>query len=99
MYQSRLGSALATAHVPGAVTHAATGSVAAADLTGARLGGAAGSELISAAHSAFVTSMALGIRVAAGVALASAIAAVFAFAPRRPRPAVAAAAPVQPAEA
>jgi EmrB/QacA subfamily drug resistance transporter len=99
VYQSRLGSALATAHVPGAVTHAATGSVAAADLTGARLGGVPGSELISAAHSAFVTSMALGIRVAAGVALASAIAAVFAFAPRRPRPAVAAAAPVQPAEA
>ena len=99
VYQSRLGSALATAHVPGAVTHAATGSVAAADLTGARLGGVPGSELISAAHSAFVTSMALGMRVAAGVALASAIAAVFAFAPRRPRPAVAAAAPVQPAEA
>ena len=99
VYQSRLGAALAAAHVPGAVTHAATGSVAAADLTGARLGGAGGSELISAAHSAFVTSMALGIRVAAGVALASAVAAVFAFAPRRPRPAVAAAAPVQPAEA
>ena len=99
VYQSRLGAALATTHVPGPVTHAATGSVAAADLTGARLGGAGGSELISAAHSAFVTSMALGIRVAAGVALASAVAAVFAFAPRRPRPAVAAAAPVQPAEA
>jgi len=98
VYQSRLGSALATAHVPGAVTHAAAGSVAAADLTGARLGGAGGSELISAAHSAFVTSMALGIRVAAGVALASAVAAVFAFAPRRPRRVVAAAAPVQPAE-
>ena len=99
VYQSRLGSALATAHVPGAVTHAATGSVAAADLTGARLGGVPGSELISAAHSAFVTSMALGIRVAAGVALASAVAAVFAFAPRRPRRVGAAAAPVQPAEA
>jgi EmrB/QacA subfamily drug resistance transporter len=99
VYQSRLGSALATAHVPGAVTHAATGSVAAADLTGARLGGVPGSELISAAHSAFVTSMALGIRVAAGVALVSAVAAVFAFAPRRPRRVGAAAAPVQPAEA
>jgi EmrB/QacA subfamily drug resistance transporter len=99
VYQSRLSGALASAHVPGAVTHVATGSVAAADLTGARLGGVPGSELISAAHSAFVTSMALGIRVAAGVALASAIAAVFAFAPRRPRPVVAAAAPVQPAEA
>jgi EmrB/QacA subfamily drug resistance transporter len=97
VYQSRLGSALATAHVPGAVTHAAAGSVAAADLTGARLGGVPGSELISAAHSAFVTSMALGIRVAAGVALASAVAAVFAFAPRRPRRVVAAAAPLQPA--
>jgi len=58
-----------------------------------------GSELISAAHSAFVTSMALGIRVAAGVALVSAVAAVFAFAPRRPRRVGAAAAPVQPAEA
>ena len=99
VYQSRLGSALATAHVPGAVTHAVTGSVAAADLTGARLGGVPGSELISAAHSAFVTSMALGIRVAAGVALVSAVAAVFAFAPRRPRRVGAAAAPVQPAEA
>ncbi|MGP0025051.1 MAG: MFS transporter [Streptosporangiaceae bacterium] len=99
VYQSRLGDALAAAHVPGAVTHVATGSVAAADLTGARLGGAGGSELISAAHSAFVTSMALGIRVAAGVALASAIAAGFAFAPRRPRPVGAAAAPGQPAEA
>ena len=99
VYQSRLGSALATAHVPGAVAHAATGSVAAADLTGARLGGVPGSELISAAHSAFVTSMALGIRVAAGVALVSAVAAVFAFAPRRPRRVGAAAAPVQPAEA
>src|SRR5450755_3317363 len=98
VYRSRLGSALATAQVPGAVTHAAAGSVAAADLTGARLGGVPGSELISAAHSAFVTSMAMGIRVAAGVALASAVAAVFAFAPRRPRRVVAAAAPVQPAE-
>ena len=57
--------------------------MAAADLTGARLGGAHGSELVAAAHSAFVTSMSVGMRVAAAVALASAVAGVFAFAPRR----------------
>jgi EmrB/QacA subfamily drug resistance transporter len=86
VYRSRLGSALATAHVPGPVTHAATGSVAAADLTAARLGGVHGSELVAAAHSAFVTSMSVGMKVAAGVALASAVGTLFALAPRRPRP-------------
>src|SRR5450755_335307 len=84
VYRSRLGSALATAHVPGPVTHAATGSVAAADLTAARLGGVHGSELVAAAHSAFVTSMSVGMKVAAGVALASAVGTLFALAPRRP---------------
>ncbi|MGA2826238.1 MAG: MFS transporter [Streptosporangiaceae bacterium] len=86
VYRSRLGSALATAHAPGQVTHAATGSVAAADLTAARLGGAHGGELVTAAHSAFVTSMSVGMKVAAAVALASAVGALFALAPRRPRP-------------
>ena len=76
--------------MPGTVTHLVTGSVAAADLTGARIGGARGGELVTAAHSAFVTSMSAGIRVAAAVALVSAIGAVFAFRPRRPRPAAAA---------
>ena len=86
VYRSHLGTALASAHVPGTVGHLATGSVAAADLTGARIGGAHGSELVTAAHSAFVTSMSVGMRVAAAVALVSAIGAVFAFRPRRPRP-------------
>ncbi len=46
------------------------------------MGGAAGGELVSAAHSAFVDAMAMGIRVAAAVALVAAIGAVFAL-PRR----------------
>ena len=83
VYRSRLGSVLTAAHVPSQVAHAATSSVAAADLTGARLGGQHGGELIAAAHSAFVTSMSVGMRVAAGVALASAIGAFFTLAPRR----------------
>jgi hypothetical protein len=86
VYRSRLGTALATAHVPGPVSHAATGSVAAANLTGARLGGAPGSDLVTAAHAAFVTSMSVGMKVAAAVALASAIGAAFALTPRRSRP-------------
>ena len=83
VYRSRLGSALAAAHVPAPVSHAATGSVAAANLTGARLGGAHGSDLVTAAHSAFVTSMSVGMKVAAAVALVSAAGALFALAPRR----------------
>ena len=85
VYRSHLGTALASAHVPGTVTHTVTGSVAAADLIGGRIGGAHGSELVAAAHSAFVTSMSAGMRVAAAVALVSAIGAVFAFRPRRSR--------------
>ena len=85
VYRSRLGSALATAHAPGQVTHAAPGSVAAADLTAARLGGALGGELVTAAHSAFVTSMSVGMKVAAAVALASAVGTLFALTPCRPR--------------
>jgi len=38
---------------------------------------------VAAAHSAFVTAMAMGLRVAASVALVSAVAAYFAL-PRRP---------------
>ena len=97
VYRSRLGSTLATAHAPGAVVHQATGSVAAADAIGAHVGGPAGSEMVTAAHSAFVDAMAMGIRVAAAVALVSALAAVFAL-PRRRGPApveVTSPAPVQ----
>jgi EmrB/QacA subfamily drug resistance transporter len=92
-YRAQLGGTLAVHHVPAAVTRIATGSVAAADLVGQRLGGPGGpggrggrggrgGELVGAAHSAFVSSMALGIRVAAGVALVAAVAAMFAL-PRR----------------
>jgi EmrB/QacA subfamily drug resistance transporter len=85
-YRSQLGAALAAHHVPAAVARVATGSVAAADLAGQQLGRSAGGrgagELLGAAHDAFVSSMALGIRVAAGVALVAAVAAVFAL-PRR----------------
>jgi EmrB/QacA subfamily drug resistance transporter len=85
VYRSRLGSTLAAAHAPGPVVHAATSSVAAADVIGRHLGGPQGSALVVGAHSAFVNSMATGVRVAAGVALVSAIAAVFAL-PRRSAP-------------
>jgi EmrB/QacA subfamily drug resistance transporter len=88
VYRSRLGDVLAATHLPGSVTHAATGSVAAADIVGGRVGGIPGSELVSAAHSAFVSAMDLGMRVAACVAIVSAIGAIFAL-PRRGRPAIA----------
>jgi hypothetical protein len=85
-YSARLGSALVAAHVPGSAAHIATASVAAADALSVRAGGAAGAQLADAAHAAFVHAMSLGLRVAAAVALASALAALFAL-PRRTRPA------------
>lgn len=81
-YRSRLGSVLVPRQVPGPVVDLATSSIAAADIVGKKVGGAGGSELVGAAHSAFVSAMALGLRVAAGVALVAAIAAIFAL-PRR----------------
>jgi len=83
VYRSRLASVLATAHAPGPVAHLATSSIAAADSIGRHVGGLQGSELVGAAHSAFVNAMAMGMRVAAGVALVAAIGAVFALPPRR----------------
>jgi EmrB/QacA subfamily drug resistance transporter len=85
VYRSKLAPVLATAHAPGPVAHLATSSVAAADSIGRHVGGLQGSELVGAAHSAFVNAMAMGMRVAAGVALVSAIGAVFAL-PRRRKP-------------
>jgi EmrB/QacA subfamily drug resistance transporter len=85
VYRSRLASVLAAAHAPSPVDHLATSSVAAADTIGRHVGGLQGSELIGAAHSAFVNAMAMGVRVAAGVALVCAIGAVFAL-PRRRKP-------------
>jgi EmrB/QacA subfamily drug resistance transporter len=85
VYRSHLTSLLAGAHVPAAVTHVATGSVAAANAVGAQAGGASGHQLVAAAHSAFVTSMADGMRVAAAVVALSALASFFALATRGPR--------------
>jgi EmrB/QacA subfamily drug resistance transporter len=83
VYRSHLSSLLAAAHTPSAVSHVAAGSVAAADAAGRQVGGVRGSELVSAAHSAFVTSMATGVRVAAAVALVAAVGAFFALPGRR----------------
>jgi hypothetical protein len=87
VYRSHLGGLLATAHVPAAVSHVATGSVAAANAVGAQAGGTRGHELVAAAHTAFVTSMADGMRVAAAVAVVAAVVSFFALGVRRPRPA------------
>jgi EmrB/QacA subfamily drug resistance transporter len=84
-YRSRLGTSLAGQHVHGLVAHVAASSVAAADVLGRSIGGTAGSELAGAAHSAFVSAMDMGMRVAAGVALVSAVGAIFAL-PRRREP-------------
>jgi EmrB/QacA subfamily drug resistance transporter len=98
VYRSHLGDVLTAAHVPAAVTRVATGSVAAANAVGAQVGGESGRQLVTAAHSAFVTAMADGMRVAAVVAVVSAIASYFALAARRPAAAPATAAPVAAAE-
>jgi hypothetical protein len=89
VYRSHLTGLLSGAHVPAAVTDIATGSVAAANAVGAQVGGAGGQQLVAAAHSAFVTSMADGMRVAAAVAMVSAVASFFALGRRRPRRAAA----------
>ena len=85
VYRSKLGSALATAHLPQPVSHLATSSVAAADIVGKHLGGASGAQLTAAAHTAFTTAMATGMRVSAVVALVAAIGVAFAL-PARRRP-------------
>jgi EmrB/QacA subfamily drug resistance transporter len=100
VYRSHLSDLLATAHVPAAVAHVAAGSVAAANAAGAQAGGASGHQLVAAAHSAFVTSMGDGMRVAAVVAVVAAVISFFALAARRPRPSAPAevAGPAGPAE-
>ena len=92
VYRSKLGSTLAAAHLPPPVSHLATSSVAAADAVGRHLGGASGAQLTAAAHTAFTAAMSTGMRMAAVVALAAAVGAVFAL-PARRRPDAAAAPP------
>jgi EmrB/QacA subfamily drug resistance transporter len=87
IYRTKLGTALATAHLPQPVSHLATSSVAAADAVGRHVGGTSGAQLTAAAHTAFTTAMATGMRVSAVVALAAAIGVAFALpARRRPEP-------------
>jgi EmrB/QacA subfamily drug resistance transporter len=76
IYHARLGTTLSAHHAPAAVAKIATGSIAAANAVGARVGGTAGNELVAAAHQAFTTAMRSGMRVAAAVALAGATASV-----------------------
>ncbi len=78
-YRSRLSGDLVTRHAPGVVVHIATGSIAAADAIGKGVGGVRGSEIVQAAHNSFTSAMALGMRVAAAVALVSAVATVAAL--------------------
>ncbi len=84
VYRSRLGDLLHVAHAPGEVVHVASGSVAAANAVGRSIGGPEGGQLIAAAHQAYVSSMALGMRLAAAVAVVAAIGAFLSL-PRRPR--------------
>ena len=87
VYRTKLGTALATAHLPQPVSHLASSSVAAADAVGRHVGGTSGAQLTAAAHTAFTTAMATGMRVSAVVALAAAIGVAFALpARRRPEP-------------
>ena len=71
--------------MPQPVSHLATSSVAAADIAGRHLGGASGAQLTAAAHTAFTTAMATGMRVSAVVALVAAVGVAFAL-PARKRP-------------
>ena len=76
VYRSRLSTKLAAHHTPGFVVHIATGSIAAADAVGKSIGGVRGGEIVRAARDSFTTAMALGMRVAGGIAVAAALAAV-----------------------
>jgi EmrB/QacA subfamily drug resistance transporter len=84
IYGHRLGTVLTAHHAPGAVTREATSSIAAADGIAKHVGGPIGSELASVAHQAFTSAMSGGMRVAAGVAIAGAVA-CFAGIPGRAR--------------
>ena len=83
-YRSRLAAQLVAHQAGGAVVHVATGSIAAADAVARGVGRTRGSEIALAAHNSFTTAMALGMRVAGGVAVVAALAAV-AYFPRSDR--------------
>jgi len=83
LYGHRVTDLLSTHHAPEALTHAASGSVAAADLIGQRLGGVHGSEIVGAAHAAFASAMGGGMKLAAVVTLAGALGCLVALPSRR----------------
>ncbi len=76
VYRSRLSTRLAVHHAPAFVVHVATGSIAAADAVGKSIGGLRGGEILLAAHETFTTAMALGLRVAGGIAILGAVSAM-----------------------
>jgi EmrB/QacA subfamily drug resistance transporter len=76
VYRDRLTTKLATYHAPTLVVHAATSSLAAADVVGRNIGGAGGSAVVKAAQETYTTAMALGMRVASGVTLVAALGAI-----------------------
>jgi EmrB/QacA subfamily drug resistance transporter len=71
-YQSDMTGALASMPIPPAIEQTVLGSVGAALVVAAQLGGAAGVQLSHAARDAFISGMDLGLRVGAIVALAGA---------------------------
>jgi DHA2 family multidrug resistance protein-like MFS transporter len=73
VYAHRLAPVLTNHHAPATVVHLATGSVAAADIVGTRIGGTRGHELVEAAHGAFVHGMAAGMRLSGAAAAAGAL--------------------------
>jgi EmrB/QacA subfamily drug resistance transporter len=76
VYRNRLSTKLAVHHAPAFIVHVATSSIAAADAVGKSIGGTRGGEILVAAHATFTTAMALGLRVAGGIAIVGALAAI-----------------------
>ena len=85
-YQHRMIQALAGQHVPYAIHETILGSLGAGLGIAERVGGVAGALLSQAARSAFMSGMDLGLRIAAGVALAGVVVALIAL-PLRTTPA------------
>jgi EmrB/QacA subfamily drug resistance transporter len=83
LYGHRMSDLLSTHHAPEALNHAASGSVAAADLIGQSVGGVRGSEIVGAAHSAFTSAMGAGMKLAAAAALIGAVGCLIALPSRR----------------
>jgi EmrB/QacA subfamily drug resistance transporter len=71
-YQDRLGTVLATQHVPATIGHQITGSLGSALTVAATLGGATGAQLADLAKAAFMSGTQTSMSVGAGTALAGA---------------------------